>query len=144
MFDVISRRHTRKVNSELSTCQKEALNALFIIHEFKDLPGDGTESSNPEWEFFSYILWYILNSFVLFMLPFSRTIGFRERSENTNYVLLHSQSKHSLTRGSDRHVLVVHAVLRLFVKCKRSTPSLCSLKLRVIGVIRVVALKLCV
>ena len=56
MFDVISRRHTRKVNLELSTCQEEALNALFIIHEFKDLPGDGTESSNPEWEFFSYIL----------------------------------------------------------------------------------------
>ena len=56
MFDVISRRHTRKVNLELSTCQKEALNALFIIHEFKNLPGDGTESSNPEWEFFSYIL----------------------------------------------------------------------------------------
>ena len=56
MFDVISRRHIRKFNLELSTCQKEALNALFIIHEFKDLPGDGTESSNPEWEFFSYIL----------------------------------------------------------------------------------------
>ena len=56
MFDVISRRHTRKVNLELSTCQEEALNAFFIIHEFKDLPGDGTESSNPEWEFFSYIL----------------------------------------------------------------------------------------
>ena len=56
MFDVISRRHTRKVNLELSTCRKEALNAMFIIHEFKDLPGDGTESPNPEWEFFSYIL----------------------------------------------------------------------------------------